>query len=230
MAKPLKTDNAGQFQSSTNNSEYNSLIFIINQAIAKINTLTLVKVISCTNSGGLSPVGTVDVQPLVNQIDAQGNPTPHTTIFNVPYIRIQGGSNAVILDPQPGDIGICGFASRDISKVKTNKKQDNPGSFRKYSYSDGLYLGGTLNGTPTQYVQFSAAGIKLKSATEVIIEAPTVTITGELNQSGGAVEFGGNTDFTGNVTKGGIGLAKIDHTHAVTGASTGPGLPGGSGP
>lgn len=125
---------------------------------------------------------------------------------------------------------MCGFCSRDISKVKTSKKQDNPGSRRKYSYSDGVYIGGLLNGVPTQYILINDDGIAIKSPNEVKIEAPTITITGDLNQSGGAVSVAGDANFTGNVTKGGVGLAKIDHTHAVSGSTTGPGLPGTSGP
>lgn len=207
-----------------NVGDYNNLMFVIEQAISRINTVTLVKIISCTNNGGLSPVGFVDVQPLVNQIDSQGNPTPHGTIFNVPYNRIQGGSSAVIIDPEPGDIGMCGFCSRDISKIKTSKKQDNPGSRRKYSYSDGLYFGGFLNGVPTQYVLFNSGGITIKSPSEVKIEAPTITINGEMTQSGGSVSIGGNTDFGGTVKQSGVDLAKITHTHAVSGSSTGPGI------
>ena len=228
MAKPSQ-NNPGFLSPNKNASEYNHLLFIIQQEIAKISTLTLVKVVSCTNSGELSPVGFVDVIPLVNMIDAQGNPTQHATIFNVPYMRMQGGANAVIIDPSPGDIGMCGFASRDISKVKKSKKQDNPGSRRRFSFSDGLYLGGFLNAAPTQYVRFSDDGIELKSHSKVTLEAPDIELVGNVNQEGGSVAIGGNTDFSASVTKGGVDLAKIDHTHAVSGSATGPGLPGSSG-
>ena len=154
---------------------------MVQQLLAKIQTATIVKIIACTNDGGVSPVGFVDVLPMVNQIDGQGNPTPHTTIYNIPYLRAQGGANAVILDPQAGDIGVCVFASRDISKIKTTKAQGNPGSFRQYSFSDGLYLGGMLNGTPTQFIRFSSAGITITSPTAIIRHTPTVTVTGILN-------------------------------------------------
>ena len=91
--------------------EYTNILFVIRQALSKMQTATLVKIVSCTNSGGLSPVGFVNVIPLINQLtgplppngDSQG--VPHVTILDVPYLRIQGGSNAIILDPQEGDIG-----------------------------------------------------------------------------------------------------------------------------
>ena len=118
----------------------------------------------------------MDVQPLVNQVDGASNSTAHNVLNHLPYFRLQGGADAVIIDPKVGDIGIAVFASRDISAVSSAKKRSNPGSSRQLSMSDGLYIGGVLNGVPTQYVQFSAAGIKIHSPTAVILEAPDVQI------------------------------------------------------
>lgn len=180
MASP--SDNGiptGQLAPSTPNGEFNRLQFVILQALRKMQTATLVRVEAATNSGGVSPVGFVDVTPLVNQIDGEGLPTPHVRIYNIPYLRMQGGANAIILDPQPGDIGVCVFASRDISKVKGTRGQANPGSFRHHSFSDGLYLGGMLNGTPTQYVRFSPSGITLHSPSGIALEAPSIVINAD---------------------------------------------------
>ena len=181
---------SGQLKPSSTWGEFNNIAFMVQQALSKMQTATLVRVESCTNAGALSPVGLVDVTPLVNQLDGQGNPTPHVTIHNVPYLRLQGGANGIIMDPQKGDIGVCVFASRDISKIKATKKQGNPGSFRQYSFSDGMYLGGMLNGTPTQYVQFSAAGIKIHSPVAVVLDAPDI----QLNAA--TVEINGTTSTT----------------------------------
>ena len=176
----------GSLTPSSTWGDFNNIAFMVQQALGKMQTATLVRIEACTNSGGLSPVGYVDVTPLVNQLDGQGNPTPHVTIYNLPYFRLQGGANGIIIDPQKGDIGVAVFASRDISQVKTTKKQGNPGSRRQYSFADGMYLGGMLNGTPTQYIQFSAAGIRIHSPTQVKLDAPDVLIeaqTVEINAS-----------------------------------------------
>lgn len=169
----------GQQKPSSTWGEFNNIAFMVQQAIGKLQTATLVKIEKCTNAGGLEPVGFVDVTPLVNQLDAAGNPTPHVTIFNVPYFRLQGGKNAIIIDPEPGDIGVAVFASRDITKVKATKAAANPGSFRQYSFADGLYLGGMLNGTPEQYVQFSSGGITIHSPNAVKLDAPLVTVVAD---------------------------------------------------
>ena len=225
--------------------EFNNLAFMVQQALAKMQTATLVRIESCTNSGGLSPVGFVDVTPLVNQLDGQGNPTPHVTIYNLPYFRLQGGANGVIIDPQKGDIGVAVFASRDISQVKATRKQGNPGSHRQYSFADGMYLGGMLNGTPTQYIQFSTAGIRIHSPTRVKIDAPDVLIeaqTVEINAStsttvttptftvNGATVLngtfsqtgGGSATFSGDVTAQGTSV----HNHKHGGVTTGGGQTG----
>jgi hypothetical protein len=174
-------------------SEYATLQFVVRQLLNGMATATLVRVMACTNAGGVVPVGTVDVSPLVDMVTEQGETIPHGTIFKAPYMRIQGGASAIILDPQPGDIGVCVFAMRDISAVKgdpdaardrTPSPGAPPGSRRTYSLSDALYLGGMLNGVPTQYVRFSDSGIELKTAGVVTVDAPTVHMTGNLNVDG----------------------------------------------
>jgi len=251
MASPSSnTDglSGGQARPSSTWGDFNNHAFVIQQMLSRMQTSTVVRVEKCSNSGGLSPVGFVDVTPLVNQIDAQGNPVQHVTIYNVPYSRMQGGANAVIIDPEPGDVGIALFASRDISQVKSTRKQGNPGSRRQYSFSDALYVGGLLNAIPTQYVQFSTSGIKLHSPVKIELSSPVVevnastsckittvtnevvatgsdktttpiaSVVGALNVNGG-VSFSGAYPVTGSQISGGS-LTFNGVTLSATGAST----------
>jgi hypothetical protein len=219
MSSPNGIPNPLPYQSTW--GQYNNIIFAVLQAISKIQTATLVRVEACTNSGGLSPVGLVDITPLVNQLDGEGNPIPHVTIYNVPYLRIQGGANAVILDPQPGDLGLAVFASRDISKIKSTKAQGNPGSLRQYDFSDALYVGGMLNGVPQQYVQFSSSGIKILSPDTITLEAPNIVIKGTLAQSDGNVTIAQKLTVTEDVLGGTSSISLVHHTHT----SASPGSP-----
>ena len=173
---------------SSGASEFNAMEFLVRSILSRVATTTLVKVKACTNTGGVSPVGFVDVMPLVNQIDGDGNAVPHGTIYRCPYMRIQGGANAVIIDPQPGDIGVAIFASRDISGVIANKGQANPASGRTFDMADGLYLGGFLNGTPTQFVAFSDGGITITTPTTLTINAPTTTFNGKVIANGHRID------------------------------------------
>lgn len=164
----------------TGTDEFSVVYFLIKKVMGRMATCTLVQVKKVTNAGGLSPVGYVDIVPLVNQVDGNNNQTPHGVIYHCPYMRLQGGADAVIIDPKVGDIGIAVFASRDISGVDANRTaanpQSSPGSLRQFDMADALYIGGILNGVPTQYVQFSAAGITVSSPTKVTVQAPTVEL------------------------------------------------------
>lgn len=147
-------------------SEQNGLNFAIQQAMLKLQTALPVRVMAVRNAG-LAPVGQVDIQVLVDMVDGQGNTVQHGTISNVPYFRLQGGTNAVIVDPAPGDIGMACFCSRDISAVKSVKDAAPPGSWRSHDFSDALYLGGFLNGTPTSYIQITDGGILVHNTSGV---------------------------------------------------------------
>lgn len=210
-------------------SEYAAFQFKVLQLIGQIDTLTLVKVIDCTNNGGLSPVGTVTVQPLINQIAGDGTPVPHGQLYKLPYSRLQGGTNAVILDPQPNDLGIVGFCSRDISAVKSADGVAqikagsvvglNPSSFRTFSMSDGIYFGGLLNGVPVQYVMFATAGITVVSPTMITLQAPAIKLDGPVTATS-------TVAATGDVTAAGISLEHHVHSGVVAGgANSGPPVP-----
>lgn len=173
----------GQTTPSTPRFEYNTLAFVIQQLLQEMQTATLVKVISCSNDGGLAPWGTVVVQPLVFQMTGARQAVPHGELCSIPYFRLQGGSSAFIIDPVENDIGIAIFCSRDISNVKANPAAvvaaggATPGSFAQFDWADGLYMGGFCNLEPTQYVLMGPAGIQIVSPTKIAMEAPEIDLT-----------------------------------------------------
>ena len=203
-------------------SQWSQIRFMIQAMLRQVSTATVVKVMGVTNAGGVSPVGMVDVQPQVNLVDGNGVAVPHGTIYSCPYLRLQGGENAIILDPQVGDLGLVGFCDRDISSVVANKGQANPGSGRRFDWSDAVYIGGMLNGTPTQYVQFSADGITIKSPNLVKLQAPdvqiscatmevvattSVAITTPTANVNGNLQVNGDGGISGNLSvTGGVGI------------------------
>jgi len=226
-------------------SELGRIQFLIKTALSGIRTSMPVKVVSVENSGGLSPIGYLDVQPLVNLVDANGIASEHGIIYNVPYMRIQGGNNAVIIDPVVGDIGIATVCDRDISTVKnTGGDISAPGSNRKCDMSDMVYLMTIIGSAPTQYLQFNSEGINIFSPTKIKLEAPIVQIdastscsinsaaivlNGPISQTAGS----GNAIFAGSITTpstveasdvigGGISLK----THKHGGVQTGGGQTG----
>lgn len=191
------TPTQGQQQPTSQGSEFNTQEFLVNQLIGRLATSTLVQVKKVTPpSDPVGAVGTVDVQPMVSQIDGAGNATPHGTIYGIPYFRLQGGVNAIVLDPKIGDIGLAVFCSRDISAVKSTKKVAPPGSRRRYDWADGIYIGGCLNVTPTQYIIFrDDNGIEIHSPKDVKITCATA----EINASTSVTVTSPTSTFNGNV-------------------------------
>lgn len=165
-------------------SEYNGLRFAIEMAKAMMNTCTVVQIKSVTTSGAVAGVGRVDALPLVDLIDGVERVVQHVTVHNLSYVRLAGGSKAVIMDPVVGDIGVAVIADRDISVVKASGSQSPPGSRRRYNLADGIYVSTILGSTPSSYLQFESDGsitaspdggqtyVNLKNGGPVTIGAP----------------------------------------------------------
>ena len=223
----------GQANPFSDASEFNTLDFIIARATDEMQTVSIGEVIA-VNTGAQ----TVDVQILVNLVTGANTPVEHEVIAGRPYFRLQGGGNAIICDPVVGDIGIVVFASRDITGVVAAKGAANPSSNRRFSWSDGIYFGGILNGAPTQYMQFLAGGggINIVSPGTVAIQAPATTNSGTLNVVGNTtlqatLAVTGASTLTGAVTaSGGITTTTIAAASAVfSGSVTASSFIGGGG-
>lgn len=145
----------GQQDPADSSGEFNKDSFLIQQALSRISTAKPVIVRAVDASAK-----TVDVQPMVNQVDGQNNATPHGTIFGIPYLVLQYGTNAVKMTPAVGDKGVMICADRDISAVVATKDVAPPGSFRKLDAADGIFIGGILNEEPTQWIEFTDGGME----------------------------------------------------------------------
>lgn len=168
-------------------TEFDTIAFICRQMMARMSTMKLVKVVK-VDAGA----GTVDVLPLVNQIDGNNNATPHGTVFGLPFFRLQGGVSAIVCPPKADDVGFVVCADRDISNVKANKKQSNPGSFRQFDLADGIYVGGVLNADPTQHITFADDGITIVSEHGVTATVGDAQV--KLTTTSTAVKFGANAE------------------------------------
>lgn len=158
--------------------EYNSMLFVIRQILSKANIAALVKIKKVTNTGGVAAVGFVDVELMLELQDGAGKVIKdgQPTLHNIPYMRMQGGRNAIIIDPVVGDIGVCLFADKDISVVKATKKKASAGSSRKNSLSDGLYMGGFLNAPPVNHIQLVGNDINITGTGAVNLKAPVINL------------------------------------------------------
>ena len=162
--------------------------FIIQQLISNIHTMIPVKVISVSiPTNTLAPIGRCSVRPLVQQVDGNNNVYGRGQIINVPYLRVQGGKNAVVIDPVVGDVGLCGFCERDISMVKRTGAEAAPNTRRQYSLNDAVYMFTMMSGMPEQYIHFKDSGIDIKSTGDININGLVIKPNGQLVLSNGVI-------------------------------------------
>lgn len=179
-------------QSNANNFNIGSsggtteLMTMMRTMMGRVNTGELVEIVD-VDSSGVGPVGFVSVLPLVFKVDGDNSNVTRGVIHGVPFFRLQGGANAVILDPKKGDIGWCGFNSRDTTMVKRTRKAAAPNTRRQSQISDPVYMGGMLNGTPTQYIQFLDSGINIKSTGDININGLVIKSDGTLITKDGVI-------------------------------------------
>ena len=214
-------------------SEAAKFAFMMRRFLADVRTCTLAKVIAVTTDGEVAATGRVDLQPIVQQTDGAGNVIDLPTLYDVPYCRYQGGTDAVILDPKVGDVGVVIFGDRDLSSAIAAKDKSPPGSNRRNSLADALYLGSLLNGVPTQWVRFSTAGIEVHSPTKVIVTAPEIDYTADsqvnitapnIKLDGAVHVTGAQTNDSGITASGDVtGSGTSLHTHKHGGVQTGGG-------
>lgn len=228
------TSDTGQFGATNTTSEINAHTFLVQQMLGRISTSTPVKVVAVYPAAvgdQTASLGTVDVLPLVNQQDGAGKITKHQTVYGIPYSRIQGGKSAIIMDPKVGDRGLLVSASRDISSVKTNRAQANPGSRRRFSLSDGMFVGGFLNDKPTNYIQVDdVLGVVITTPKDLKITVSgttTINSTGNVNITAPTVAVTGNITATGSIIAGSGGGDQVNvqthkHPTAALGAPSAP--------
>lgn len=157
-------------------NEFNRVAFLVRQMVANIEKMMPAQVTAANPGAGSPPVaGTVDVQLLVSQIDGNGTVLPNGVVSGVPYFRVQGGKWAVVVDPAVGDFGFIIAADRDISSVKAQPGVAAPGSPRKHSYSDGVFLPCPLStAVPAATVWLKADGtFVITDANQNVVESTT---------------------------------------------------------
>ena len=192
-------------------SEFNAISFLVEQAIkGMVNTAIPVRVDSCTKPGVGGAAGYVSATPLVQQRGADGKALDTVSLPQLPYIRLSASTAAIVIDPQPGDVGFAVFAQQDISNLKAGSSEPvQAGSFRTFDMSDGIFIPAILGVTPTTYVHLDPekGEITLKAPTKITIEAPQIELKGPVKMgdagSSDTITLDGNVSTNGNITAAG---------------------------
>lgn len=169
---------------SSNTSDAEAFAFNFHRLLSGKFFVELVKV---TAIHGEAPNLTVDILPLLTQVDPTGAMIETSVIYGAPVFRLQRGASAVIMDPSPGDIGLALICDGDTTVVRANREPSVPGGRRRHSRSDAVYMGGVLNAAPTEYVKFTGNGIEVKSPGTVNINGLRILPDGRLQLVDGSI-------------------------------------------
>ena len=210
--------------------------------IQKINTVFLAKILS-VSTAGVGGTKTVTAQPLICQIDANGNSLPSPKLVEIPHYRVQAGAGAFVVNPHVGDIGVFVCAKRDISKIKNGVNDpQTPASFRSFDLADSIMIATIHTETASTYIYIdpdsgtieikAPESLTINTATKTTINAPETTINGHLTVLGGITVSGGggssmSGDFklngtmtaTNDVIANGISLNSHVHGSVMSGSS-----------
>lgn len=150
----------------------NALDFFVEQRLKSIFTCDLVRVVGVNDKS-------VDVLPLVYQVDGDNKILKQEPIYDIPYCRQQAGANGIILKPVVGDLGVVVYARRDISSVLSSGGENVPDTRRFLSESDAIYLCSlaSIMTAPTRYIEFTNNGINITPNTTLTIDGDVV-VTG----------------------------------------------------
>lgn len=211
--------------------------------IQKINTVFLAKIISVSTKG-TEGTKTVTAQPLICQIDANGNALPSPKLVEIPHYRVQAGTGAFVVNPHVGDIGVFVCAKRDISKIKNGVNDpQTPASFRSFDLADSIMIATIHTETASTYIYIDPDNgtIEIKAPTSLTVNTATatinasgstsinspettisghVTIKGGLSVSGGeGAQVDGSISASGDITSGNISLQSHVHSGVTSGVS-----------
>lgn len=162
----------GNKELTTANNENNTLQFIIQQSLLKLNTVKVVEVVEVYDD-------TVDVKPCLNFLNGDLNMVEPNIVFSIPFFTYQCGIKAFKIKPVVGDWGCLLVCDKDISKIKKTKARANPDTLRRFNLGDGLYIGSFINKRPaTEYIEITESTININSSSTVNINSPVVNLGG----------------------------------------------------
>lgn len=177
----------------TTSSINNVLDFWYKNKTLNMNTILPVRVKEVNKDG------TVDVEVMILGLDASNKALDSIIIYNNPVLTSSAGSGSFIITPKVEDIGLMAFCQRDISAVASTKSNSIPNSLRRFSLSDGIYLGALLynNEDAVNKVEINDEEIVIQTDKSTISIADKILIESD----GLSIDAVSDIEFTGkNVT------------------------------
>lgn len=185
----------------------------------------------------------VSVEFLILMVTTQGQLARRGQVASVPVFQMGAGNVIMSYNINAGDLGWIKATDRDLFNFVKNYDESQPNTGRMHSFEDGIFFpnvmkGYTIDGEDddnfviqtldgTQRIAVWDDRIKITSDQEIILDAPLVTITGDLD-SGVDTGGSGTATFHGSILADGDVRGDVDgddislntHVH-INGGGTG---------
>lgn len=138
----------------------------------------------------------VNVEVMIAMITTSGQQVSRAQIANIPVINLGGGGFLINFPLKEGNLGFIMANDRDISLFLQSFKESPPNTNRVKNFSDSVFIPSVLtnytidggdtdnmviqNLDGTVKISLSSDTITLKAPTEIKIDSPLTTVTGEL--------------------------------------------------
>lgn len=188
------------------------------------------------------------VQPQILMVNTDGQSIRRAAVASVPVFQIGAGGFVLNFNLKAGDLGWIKASDRDISLFMQSFQESPPNTFRLHSFEDGVFFPNVLSGFTinsedaencvlqtldgSQRIAIWEDRVKITSDQDIILDAPLVTITGDLitgTDTGGlgTATFNGTVRVTEDVIGDydGDSISLNDHVHINAGGTGDSGPP-----
>ncbi|MCJ2087267.1 hypothetical protein MKK88_14920 [Methylobacterium sp. E-005] len=132
--------NVGQLPLTGQNSPLNQHAFLHRQIQGEQRTHFAAEIVAVHNRNSMTKPCTVDIRPVLSDVDGLGQAQKPAVIYGIPVPRNQSGDSVVINDPSVGDRAHFSVFDRDHSSSQASDWQaGNPGSFRRSTMADAIF-------------------------------------------------------------------------------------------
>lgn len=193
-----------------------TLMLLIDEALANLHTCTIAKVVKVNES-------TVNCKPVTNRV-VDGKSIELPEFANVPVLFLQGGTSYTAYPIAVGDYALLLFTERCFDSWYNGQDFASPLQYRMHDYSDGIAIVGV---NPLSKAIAIPTKIKQIGDTEQegdytrngdMVHTGAFTINGDLTLNGNLICSGNITCAT--LTVGGVDMTNHVHGGVATGTST----------
>lgn len=216
------SQNVGQLPLTGQNSPLNQHAFLHRQIQGEQRTHFAAEIVAVHNRNSMTKPCTVDIRPVLSDVDGLGQAQKPDVIYGVPVPRNQSGDSVIINDPNVGDRAHFSVFDRDHSSAQASDwKSGNPGSFRRSTLSDAVFHAVFPREAQEvkQYVRMDENGVDIRQR-----DGHTIAMTKDgVNINGAVFDKNGNITTPGNMTAGKGTADQVDlqgHAHGTSGPPT----------